>query len=206
MACTLCNCRPRVHKRSRPLIQYVHIVIDKWPLLRLTWSGWWLLVPIVIRRSNEHCNYCKILVHTQHSLIVRPKGFSCICAKVCIFVLNLLFSQCTKIILTLCDICEHWRMFFELNKKGACIWQIGIKKIVSVTAAGAHILYQNLSSIFVFSVVQTRETREGWPLLTVEIEVNGDSKSTNERDPSLVGSLGLSCRYKRLLFLMPWLL
>ncbi len=38
----------------------------------------------------------------------------------------------------------------------------------------------------------TRETREGWPLLTVETEVNGDSKSTNERVPSLVGSLG--CR------------
>ncbi len=30
-----------------------------------------------------------------------------------------------------------------------------------------------------------------WPLLTVETEVNGDSKSTNERGPSLVvvGSL-----------------
>ncbi len=45
----------------------------------------------------------------------------------------------------------------------------------------------------------TRETREGWPLLTVETEVNVDSKSSNERSPSLVGSLGLSCRYKRLL-------
>jgi hypothetical protein len=38
----------------------------------------------------------------------------------------------------------------------------------------------------------TRETREGWPLLTVETEVNGDLKSANERGPSLVGSLGLS--------------
>jgi hypothetical protein len=35
-----------------------------------------------------------------------------------------------------------------------------------------------------------RETREGWPLLTVETEANGDSKSTNEKGPSLVGSLG----------------
>ncbi len=35
-----------------------------------------------------------------------------------------------------------------------------------------------------------------WPLLTVETEVNGDSKSTNEGDPSLVGSLDLSCWYK----------
>jgi hypothetical protein len=32
--------------------------------------------------------------------------------------------------------------------------------------------------------------------VTVEIEVNGESKRTNERSPSLVGSLGLSCQYK----------
>ncbi len=36
-------------------------------------------------------------------------------------------------------------------------------------------------------MVVPRETRERWPLLTVETEVNGDSKSTNERCPSLVG-------------------
>ncbi len=30
----------------------------------------------------------------------------------------------------------------------------------------------------------SRETREGWPLLTVETEMNGNSKSTNERGPS----------------------
>jgi len=34
-------------------------------------------------------------------------------------------------------------------------------------------------------------------MLTVDSEMNGDSKSSNERDPSLVGSLGKSCRYKR---------
>jgi hypothetical protein len=44
---------------------------------------------------------------------------------------------------------------------------------------------------------KTRDTREGWPLLTIETEVNGDSKTTNERGPSLVGLLGLSCRYKK---------
>jgi hypothetical protein len=41
--------------------------------------------------------------------------------------------------------------------------------------------------------MQPRETRERervWPLLTVETEGNGDSQSTNERGPSLVGSLG----------------
>jgi hypothetical protein len=46
----------------------------------------------------------------------------------------------------------------------------------------------------------SRETREGWSLQTLEIDVNGDSKSTNERGPSLEGSLGLLCWYKRFLF------
>jgi hypothetical protein len=49
-------------------------------------------------------------------------------------------------------------------------------------------------------VSATIETREGRPLLTAETEVNGDSKSTNEMGPFLVGSLGLSCWYKRFLF------
>jgi hypothetical protein len=30
--------------------------------------------------------------------------------------------------------------------------------------------------------------------VTVETEVNGDSKRTNDRGPFLIGSLGLSCR------------
>ncbi len=42
-------------------------------------------------------------------------------------------------------------------------------------------------------------SREGWPLLTVETEVNVNSKSTNERGPSLVCLLDSSCRYKRFL-------
>ncbi len=37
----------------------------------------------------------------------------------------------------------------------------------------------------------------GGPLLNVETEVNGDSKSTSETGTSLVGSLGLSCQFKR---------
>jgi hypothetical protein len=32
------------------------------------------------------------------------------------------------------------------------------------------------------------------------LKVNGDSKSSNERAHSLVGSLSLSCRYKRFVF------
>jgi hypothetical protein len=48
----------------------------------------------------------------------------------------------------------------------------------------------------------TRETRERWPLLTVEAEVNGDSKSTNERGPSLVGSLGVAVTVQEI-FVLP---
>ncbi len=39
----------------------------------------------------------------------------------------------------------------------------------------------------------------GWRLLIVENEANGDSRSTYERGPSLVDSLGSSCQYKRFL-------
>jgi hypothetical protein len=42
---------------------------------------------------------------------------------------------------------------------------------------------------------ELRENREWRPLLAVETEMNGDSKSTNERCPSLVGSMCLSCPY-----------
>jgi hypothetical protein len=45
--------------------------------------------------------------------------------------------------------------------------------------------------------LEQRDYREVWPLLTVETEVTGNSKSTNESGSSLVGSLGLSSRYKR---------
>ncbi len=44
--------------------------------------------------------------------------------------------------------------------------------------------------LFALSYVP-RETREGWPKLTVETEANGDSRSTYERGPSLV----VRCRY-----------
>jgi hypothetical protein len=39
----------------------------------------------------------------------------------------------------------------------------------------------------------SRETREEWPLLTLEAEVNGDSKSTNERG-SFLGWFVRACR------------
>jgi hypothetical protein len=52
------------------------------------------------------------------------------------------------------------------------------------------------------NIETSRETREGWPLLTVETQVNGDSKSTIEKSPSLVGFLGLPCRFTRFLFFL----
>jgi hypothetical protein len=45
--------------------------------------------------------------------------------------------------------------------------------------------------VFKKSCDQRDYIREGWPLLTVETEVNGDSESTNARGPFLVGLLGL---------------
>jgi hypothetical protein len=53
--------------------------------------------------------------------------------------------------------------------------------------------------IWLSEIGQNRATREVWHLLTVETEVNGDSKSTNEMGPSLVGSLSLSRLCKRFL-------
>ncbi len=51
--------------------------------------------------------------------------------------------------------------------------------------------------LYMYSI--KRENREGWPLLNVETEVNGDSKRTNDRVLSLVGLLDSSCRYNRFL-------
>jgi hypothetical protein len=48
----------------------------------------------------------------------------------------------------------------------------------------------------------TRETRERWLLPTVETEVNGDTKSTNKRGSSLVGSLGVAVTVQEI-FVLP---
>ncbi len=37
-----------------------------------------------------------------------------------------------------------------------------------------------------------RETREGWPLVAISTEVNGNSRSSYERGPSLIGSWACS--------------
>ncbi len=38
-------------------------------------------------------------------------------------------------------------------------------------------------------MIVSNQTREGWTLLTVKTEANGNSKRTNEKGPSLIGSL-----------------
>jgi hypothetical protein len=44
----------------------------------------------------------------------------------------------------------------------------------------------------------TRETTERWPLLIVETEANWNSRSTYERVPSSVDSVGSVCKNKRI--------
>ncbi len=64
---------------------------------------------------------------------------------------------------------------------------------------------QNRSpKIFHSCVPLTRETREGWPLVTVETEVNGDSKSTTKRGPFLGWLVGLVLPVQEI-FVKPWL-
>ncbi len=50
-----------------------------------------------------------------------------------------------------------------------------------------------------------RETTEEWPLLTVEIEMNGNSKNTSERSPSLGWFFGLVVPTQEI-FVLLWLL
>jgi hypothetical protein len=60
----------------------------------------------------------------------------------------------------------------------------------SVCCLGSTVSHKNKTSLK--RSHRLRETREGWPMQTVE--ANGDSRSTNERGLSLVGLLGLSRR------------
>ena len=53
------------------------------------------------------------------------------------------------------------------------------------------------------NIETSRETREGWPLLTVETEVNGDSKRTKRVLPWLVF---WDCRAGKQDFVLPWTL
>jgi hypothetical protein len=73
-------------------------------------------------------------------------------------------------------------------------------------------VYVGMGFIFTHTVLlmaitySPRETREGWPLLNIETEVNGDSKGTTESGPFLVVSLvGLVVPLQEI-FVPPWLL
>jgi hypothetical protein len=50
-----------------------------------------------------------------------------------------------------------------------------------------------------------KRDKRGWPLLTVETEANGDSKSTNERGSFLGWFVGLVVPVQEI-FVLPWLL
>ncbi len=81
---------------------------------------------------------------------------------------------------------------------------VKVSQIAAITqpeAASRRLSFWSIYS-WLFRTVSSRHnrrnySREEWPLLAVETEMNGDSKRTNERVPSLVGLLGLSCRYTR---------
>jgi hypothetical protein len=55
------------------------------------------------------------------------------------------------------------------------------------------------------SIAGNRETREGWPLLPVETEANGDTKSTNKKGSFLGWFVRLSLLVLEI-FVLPWLL
>jgi hypothetical protein len=81
-------------------------------------------------------------------------------------------------------------MLFLINKK-----KIGSKKKT--------ILHQEFSSVSPIRLVRTRETREGWPLLTVETEVDKNSKGKQMK-----GVLSWLVRLvvPQDIFVLPWLL
>ncbi len=55
------------------------------------------------------------------------------------------------------------------------------------TEAAQFLSWEYLFPVCGIVSLECRETGVGWPLLTVETELNGDSKSTNKRGPSLIG-------------------
>jgi hypothetical protein len=91
-----------------------------------------------------------------------------------------------------------------MRRSGSCqllgisLWPLLYSKIDRIFILEYGMLSEQVLSLTI------RETREGWPLLAVETEVNGNSKRTNERSPFLVGSLGLRCWQE--IFVLPWLL
>jgi hypothetical protein len=59
---------------------------------------------------------------------------------------------------------------------------------------GEFYIFSTAKDVHIFWRGRDIYIREGWPLRTVETEANGDSRSTYEWGPSLVGSLDSSTR------------
>jgi hypothetical protein len=94
--------------------------------------------------------------------------------------------------------CGHYSSFVLVQKTTILNMYLGtmIGKIQRSRGVATSCHSTTFTSV---SKVRPRETGERWPLLNVKTKVSGDSGSTYERGPSLVGSLSLSCRYKRFL-------
>ncbi len=56
-----------------------------------------------------------------------------------------------------------------------------MNKAYGFSKTSAQLVFQYINTVCIYERVWSRESREGWPLLTVETEANGDSKSTNEK-------------------------
>jgi hypothetical protein len=70
--------------------------------------------------------------------------------------------------------CLHIRVLFILK-------ELPLEADLYNSVEAFHQIRYRTSSYF--NSVLSTETREGWPLLTVETEMNGDSKKTNDRGP-----------------------
>jgi hypothetical protein len=98
----------------------------------------------------------------------------------------------------------------SMCESGDIVYSMHTKKRVTTvhyhsSKLGEKIDTSNTSTFLERNERRIRETRKGWPLLTVETVVKGDLKSTNERVSSLVGSLGLIVPVQET-FVLPWLL
>ncbi len=91
----------------------------------------------------------------------------------------------------------------EYKRKGSFLgWFVGLVFVLPWLLGSAR--YKIFFSHYFYSFASIREIREGWLLLTVETEVNGDTKSSNERGPSLAGFGGFVVPVKET-SILPWL-
>jgi hypothetical protein len=110
------------------------------------------------------------------------------------------FSVCVQFVFSLCSV----RVQFVFSSFSACVQfvfslcSVRVQFVFSLCSVCVQFVFNSCSVCVQF--YGHDQAKEGWPLLTVETEVNGDSKKTNERGPFLVGLLGLSNRNNEFLF------